>query len=88
MVEGNHTFEFRLNSFETLNGLSGAAIASQQQVEKYWRYLVAGSRELVDSGDQDQRQAGGVQAGGVQARIARLEALRHQGRRRIWEGQR
>ena len=35
IVGNNHTFEFRLNTFETMNGLSGAATATEQQVEKY-----------------------------------------------------
>ena len=52
MIEQSHTFEFRLNSFETLHSLSGAANATQQQVEKYWRCLAAESREMLDGVDQ------------------------------------
>ena len=70
MVEASRTFEFRLNSFEAMNGLSGAAIATQQQVEKYWRYLAAESRELVDGGGRDRAEQ--RQAAGVKAHIARL----------------
>ena len=70
MIEQSQTFQFRLNSFETLNSLSGAATATQQQVEKYWRYLAAESREMMDGVDQKQTHI----SGGVRAHIARLEA--------------
>ncbi|CAK0907605.1 unnamed protein product [Prorocentrum cordatum] len=49
MIEQSHALEFRLNSFETQHGLSGASTATQRQVDGYWRYLSAESREISDT---------------------------------------
>ncbi|CAK0790908.1 unnamed protein product, partial [Prorocentrum cordatum] len=64
MIEQSHTFE---------HGLSGASTASQRQVDEYWRYLSAESREISGTPPPQPSQAAAGDRG-VRAQIARLEA--------------
>ena len=56
VVEQFNDFHFRLMSYESKHGLSGASIATQGQVEAYWSYLSAETLELADAKPQKKYQ--------------------------------
>ncbi|CAK0841691.1 unnamed protein product, partial [Prorocentrum cordatum] len=68
MIEHDASFQHRIFAWEMQHGISGASQCTQGQVDEYWRYLSAESREISDSPAPGKGAA-------VKAQIARLEAL-------------